>query len=165
VGQHGIELTERRGDKLSFLTFDNQASFIFDGEGTVDNGARLAAEGNLENDRSTDPYSQIIEYEIDEAEMTVRQRWQFGQGMTELYGGFASGTGVLKTTGNRLLVSNGADQRRMAANPYNPHVLEITEEGAVVFHLEIENTGFSAHRAGRIDLYHPERAIRRVGSR
>ncbi len=155
VGQHGIQITARGEERLSFLTFNNQASVIFDGPGTVQNGSTFTAQGDLGNDREGAPYSQIVEYEIDEAEMTVRQVWSFGEGRPELYGGFNSGVTLLPETGNRLLVSNGRDQHD-TDNPYNPHVVEITPDGDEVFHLEMINTEVSAYRSGRVHLYPPE---------
>ncbi len=155
VGQHGLEITERGEGRLSILTFNNQASFIFDGEGTVDNGAGLTFEGDLSNDRAEAPYSMIIEYEVDEIAMTVRQKWSFGEGEHDWYGGFASGVAQLGTTGNRMMISNGAEQLHMRINPYNPHVIEVAEDGEILYHFEAVDTQESAHRAGRIDLYHP----------
>lgn len=155
VGQHGLQITSSQEGRLSFLTFNNQASFIFDGPGTTGNGVTWGAQGDLSNDRAGGPYSQIVEYEVDEVHMTVKQIWSFGEHQPDLYGSFNSGVTLLKKTQNRLMVSNGMDQHDQEANPYNPLVIEVTPEGETVYRLEITNTEMSAYRAGRVDLYHP----------
>ncbi len=155
VGQHGLAIVPRDDGLLSLLVFDNQASFIFDGEGTVDNGVSWTAQGDLSNDRSLTPYSLIIEYVIDEDAMTVREAWSYGVDVPDLYGSHHCGVRYFADTGNRLMVSSGFDQHDQVDNPYNPVVLEFAPNGDLVFRLEIENTDFAAYRAGRIDLYHP----------
>ncbi len=155
IGQHGIEITDREEGKIAFLTFNNQASFIFDGEDTIDNGVTTAKQGDLSNDRAEEPFSQIIEYEVDEVAMTVRQKWSFGEYRSELYGAYNSDVCVLPVTRNRMMTTNGADWHE--DRPPHPHVIEMTLEGEELYHLEIENATFSAMRGGRIDLYHPER--------
>ncbi len=157
LGQHGISITSRAPGKLSMLVFNNQASFLLNGPGTIDNGVCPARFVGTANDRSDAPYSQIIEYEIDEEAMTVRRLWSFGEGDPELYGSRNSGVTLLKNTGNRLIITAGLDEKNLDDNPLNPHIVEVTESGEVVFHLEIQNTGLSAYQGGRVDLYHPER--------
>ncbi len=157
LGQHGLEITAREEGRLSLLVFNNQASFLMDGEGTTNNGVFLHAHGRLKNDRSSEPYSQIIEYEIDEAAMTVRRLWSFGEERPELYGSKESGVAYLRVTGNRLMLSNGGDQTAFDDNPYNPNIVEVTEAGDVVFHLQIRDAALSVYHGGRVDLYHPER--------
>jgi arylsulfate sulfotransferase len=109
----------------------------------------------LEGDRSGEPYSQIIEYEIDEEDMTVRRLWSFGEGERDLYGSRNSGVAYLKTTGNRLLITSGLDETDIVGDPHNPHIIEVTENGEIVFDLEIQGTGLSAYQGGRVSLYHP----------
>lgn len=155
VGQHGLYITSRTPGKISFFTFNNQASFVFDGVDTLNNGVTSDTQGDLSNDRSPVPFSQIAEYEIDENNMTVRQLWGFGENQPEWYGSRACGVNLLKKTGNRMLISTGGDQHDPAGEVLNPHIVEIAELEDVVFHLEIENTDLSAYRAGRVDLYHP----------
>ncbi len=155
VGQHGLAIVPRDDGLLSLLVFNNQASFVFDGEGTINNGVSWTVQGDLSNDRSPVPYSQIVEYVIDEAAMTVRQAWSYGENLPELYGSHHSGVRYFLDTGNRLMVSSGFDQHDQVDNPYNPIVIEFAPDGEILFRLEIENTDFAAYRAGRIDLYHP----------
>ncbi len=155
VGQHGVEITHREEGKIRIMTFNNQASFIFDGPGTVDNGSTLSAIGDLSNDRSLEPFSQIVEYEIDEVAMTVRKVWSFGEHQPELYGSFNSATYYVPETGNRIMTSNG-EKENLTEGPFNPHVLEVTPEGELRFHLAITNASVSFSHTGRIDLYHPE---------
>ncbi len=157
IGQHGIRIVGRSDRTITFLTFNNQASFLFDGVDSVDNGTTWETQGDLTNDRSALPYSQIIEYEVDEVDMTVKRIWSFGGDRPELYGGFNGGVNRLSTTENLLMVSNGADQHDPDGLALNPHVIEVTPRGEVVFHLEIQDTNLSAYRSGRVDLFHPAR--------
>jgi arylsulfate sulfotransferase len=156
IGQHGLVIASREAGRLNLLTFNNQASFIFGGPGTTNNGITFFMEGDLSDDRALESFSQIIEYEIDEEAMTVRKVWSFGEHRPELYGSFVSGVAQLKETGNRLLITNGMNMYRPQSNPVNPHVIEVSPSGDEVFHLEIENTNVLIFRAaGRVDLYHP----------
>ena len=154
VGQHGLVLTFRSKNKLRLMTFNNQASYIFDGPDTINNGAWFGMMSDRSNDRSEIPFSQIIEYEIDEAEMTVKKTWSFGEYDPELYGSFQSAVNVLPITGNKMMYSSGLSMVNTADNPRNPTVVEITGDDEVVFYFEIENTELLAYRAGRVDLYH-----------
>ena len=157
VGQHGLRITKRTENTIRIMTFSNQGSFIFDGVGTVNNGVSWSYQGDLSNDRANPPYSVAVEYEIDERAMTVRQVWSFGDYRNDLYGSYHSSVNYDPETGNRFFISNGADQQDLNNNPYNPNIIEIADDGEVVFHLQVTHTDHSAYRAGRIDLYHPGR--------
>jgi len=115
-------------------------------------------QGDLSNGRST-PYSMLTEYEIDEVSMTARHAWGFGAGRPELYGSYNSGVVWNEVDDHRFMTSNGTDLDTPGVFVFNPHLVELTPEGEVVFHLEIQNTEMSAYRGGRIDPYHP--ALRR----
>lgn len=156
IGQHGLAITHHAGDVMRFLTFDNQASFIFDGEGTVDNGVSKAGQGDLTNDRSDPPYSLLVEYEVNESFMTVTQVWSHGAHMEELYGSRNSGVWYDPATGNRMLFTNGLDPHSTPPGPMNPHVIEFNSAGEPIYRLEITNTTVSTLHAGRVDLYHPD---------
>jgi hypothetical protein len=164
VGQHGLIITSRDGNKLRLLTFNNQASYIFEGLGSINNGITFTAQGDLTDDRSLESFSQIIEYEIDEVLMTVRKLWSFGEHKPELYGSFTSGVEVLKNTNHRLLITNGVNMLTPQTNPLNPHVVEVTLEGEELYHLEISGSTKPVweavvRAAGRIDLYHPGQSL------
>ncbi|MBN2714520.1 MAG: aryl-sulfate sulfotransferase [Deltaproteobacteria bacterium] len=155
IGQHGLQITFREGDRLGLLMFNNQASYVFDGPDTTDNAVLFDVIGDISNDRDGDAmFSQIIEYEIDEAAMTVKKRWSYGEHQPDLYSDFSGGTNMFFSTGNRLLISNGK-KRQFEEYPYNAHVVEVTPAGEEVFHMEISDASFNAYRAGRVDLYHP----------
>lgn len=156
VGQHGLEITSREGAKLRLLTFNNQASVIFDGPGSVDNQLF----GDKSNDRYDELYSLMVEYEIDEDAKTVRQVWSYGEEMPEYYCSYRSGVNILKATGNRLMFSCGVDTVDMSDNPYNPHIVELTEDGEVVFHMEIVNTEQGLYRSTRVNMYHPNESAK-----
>jgi len=153
VGQHGLVITHREGDALRLLVFNNQASVLFDGPGTTNNGVSWEAQGDQSNDRPGGPYSQIAEYEIDESAMTVRLLWEYGAGLAALYGSHEGGVSVGAQTGNRFLITTGYDQHDEVGDPYNPIVLEVTPAGDVVSRLEATDSYHSAYRGGRVDLY------------
>ncbi|MBN2716362.1 MAG: aryl-sulfate sulfotransferase [Deltaproteobacteria bacterium] len=154
-GQHGLVITYRAKNIIRLLTFNNEASIIYDGADSIDNGSWFDRTGDRSNDRAETPFSQIIEYEIDEAEMTVKQIWRFGENMPALYGAYQSGVDVLPVTGNRMVVSTGVDMVDVENNPRNPTVIELNADNEIVFYLEIKETTQLAYRGGRIDLYHP----------
>lgn len=154
IGEHGIVLAGRDGERLSVLTFDNQASFLFDGQDSINNGSSFDQVGDLSNDRSEEPYSAMIMYEIDEKAMTVRQSFSYGEEQPELYGSYNGGVNLFARTGNLMMISNGSSQH-LADLGLNPHLVELSAQGDVVFHLELEDTELSAYRGGRVDLYHP----------
>ena len=139
----------------TFLTFNNQASFIFDGPGSVDNGVSPFAQGDLSNDRMDAPYSMFIEYEIDEMAKTVRQIWGYGQGEAIYYGSMTGSVNLLPN-GNRIMISSGYDSHS-DGNPSNPHVLEFSPDGRLLLHLSIIGAEWLAYSGGKVDLYHPER--------
>jgi hypothetical protein len=88
--------------------------------------------------------------------MTVKKVFSYGEHQPDLYGAFNSGVTYLEETNHRLLVTNGNKADFNGELPYNPHVVEVTEDGQEVFHLVISNAITSATRTGRIDLYHPQ---------
>ncbi|MBN2525998.1 MAG: aryl-sulfate sulfotransferase, partial [Deltaproteobacteria bacterium] len=155
AGQHGLEITYRTNKIIRLMTFNNQASYIFDGSGTIDNGAWFGRVSDRSNDRDETPFSQIIEYEIDEEAMTVKKIWSYGEHDPELYGSYQSTVEYFPVNDNRLLYSTGVSMVNTANNPRNPTAVEVTADGTVVFYLEIENTSLLAYRAGRIDMFHP----------
>ncbi len=150
VGQHGLRIIHREEGIVHLMMFDNFASTIFDGPGTTNN----ALKRDTSNDRGR--YSLLVVYEIDEAAMTVRQIWSWGEDDPDLFGSFASGVNLFEN-GNRFVISNGVDMANTRENPMNPQAVELTPDGEVVFRLQIRETELDAYRGGRIDLYHPER--------
>lgn len=154
LGQHGIRITAREEGTISFVTFNNQASVIFDGPGTRQN----LLQGNRSNDRSVEPYSAVIEYQVDETSRTVRQIWSYGVNNPDLFCSYRSGVKLMKETGNRLVFSCGVDRANEEENPLNPHVVEVDLLGDAFFHMKIENTDMSLYRAARIDIHHPDRS-------
>ena len=158
-GQHGLVITHRDKNIVRLLTFNNEASILYDGDGSVNNGSWFDSSGDRSNDRlnalGETPFSQMIEYEIDEAQMTVKKIWSYGEDDLELYGAYQSGLDVLPVTGNRMLFSTGVGMLDAETNPPNPTIVELNAKNEVVFHLEKEETTQLAYRGGRIDLYYP----------
>ena len=154
VGQHGVHVRSRGAGIRSVLTFSNQGSFVFDGPGTVNNGVSFVVQGDLANDRAVPPYSLLVEYLVDENEGTVQEVWSFGADDPELYGSYQGGVNAFEETGTRMMISNGTDQHD-PKDVLNPHVVEIADDGTVVFHLEIEETSFSAFHGGRVSFPAP----------
>ena len=155
IGQHGL-LVEREGQNVALTTFNNQASFIFDGPDSIDNGSTFTQWGDLANDRSAQPYSAVVRYSIDEEAKTVSEEFSFGADMSEFYGSFNGGVKRMKSTGNLLTNSNGSSQHEEQLG-LNNHIVELTAEGAPIYHLEIVNPTISAYRAGRLVFYRPLR--------
>ncbi|MDR0988227.1 MAG: aryl-sulfate sulfotransferase [Prevotellaceae bacterium] len=96
-------------------------------------------------------YSRIVEYEVDEKNMTVRQVWSFGYEQPQYYAHSRSSVQYLPRTKHVLFapglantLSNGVEGGR---------IMEIAPQtNEVVFELEIEDAkGF--HRAYRMPLY------------
>lgn len=100
-------------------------------------------------------YSRVVEYEIDEANKTVRQVWQYGKERGRAcYSPAISGVQYLPQTGNRLFCPGMSNQ--LTGNNTGGRIVEINPQtGEVVFELEIEtNTCASTfHRADRMTLY------------
>ena len=105
-------------------------------------------------------YSRAVEYEVDEAEMRVRQRWAYPQSEAErFYSSFLSDADWLPQTGNILITDGGRtrttdmaggepEQRRWA------RILEVTRDdpAETVFALVVDDdspTGWHVYRAGR----------------
>lgn len=106
---------------------------------------------------SPDVYSRVVEYEIDEENMTVRQVWQYGKERgRECYAAAVSGVQYLPQTDHRLFcpgMSNVFGDGRIGGR-----VVEIdpqTQE--VLFEMELPIGGMVAfHRVTRLSLY-PEK--------
>ncbi len=154
LGQHSLNITYRQGDIVTLLTFSNQASVIFDGEGSVDN----LVYGDTSNDRSLEPYSLVVAYEINEAERTVKQPWAQGQDMPELFCYYRSGVMLMESTANALAYSCGAELNNLENNPFNPHVIEWSSDGDIVFHMEITGPETGLYRSRRLNLFHPDQS-------
>ncbi len=154
IGQHGLNITYRSGDLIVLLVFNNQASVIFDGEGTTGN----LMEGDTSNDRSEEPYSLVVAYEIDEADKTVKQTWAQGHDMPELFCNYKSGVMLMENTANALAYSCGTEISNIENNPFNPHVVEWSGAGDIVFHMEIEGVETGLYQSRRLNLFHPDQS-------
>lgn len=98
------------------------------------------------NSRHNSYYSRVVEYEIDEANMSIRQVWEFGKDLgLDYYANAVSGVQELTQTGNRLFCPGTGGS----------HIVEIDPENEeIVFDLSIEiNSNMAFHRANRINLY------------
>jgi len=145
ISQHGLHIIENDSDILTLLNFNNCASKIFNGLG-----------------RTEEPYSLIVEYEINESTKTVRELWSYGENMPEYYSGANSGVNYFQSTGNRLMISNGQDVLDEEGNIVTPrivHIVEVTEQGEVVLLLEIGNTSENIRKGRGIELYNSARSL------
>jgi hypothetical protein len=79
--------------------------------------------------------------------------WRYGEGEAALYGSHEGGVNVGAVTGHRFLITTGFDQHDEVGNPYNPTVVEVDADGAVVSWWEGVDSEHSAYRGGRVDLY------------
>lgn len=99
-------------------------------------------------------YSRVVEYKINEKNMTVSQVWQYGKERgSECYGMAVSGVQYLKTTGNRLFCPGIGNT--LSDGSLGGRIIEINADTQeIVFEMELSgaaNTIF--HRASRISLY------------
>lgn len=100
-------------------------------------------------------YSRVVEYEIDEDNMTIRQVWQYGKerGRT-CYAPAMSNVEYLKKTGHRLFCSGMGN--KMDNNLWGGHIIEVDPQtNEVVFEMKVILTGglTAFHRAVRMPLY------------
>lgn len=105
---------------------------------------------NWFSDKET--YSRVVEYEIDEKNMTVRQVWQYGKERGEdCMANAMSAVAYLPITGNRLFVPSIGNL--LSNGKYGGRVIEVNPNtNEVVFELEIENNSYF-HRGSRLSLY------------
>lgn len=99
------------------------------------------------------PYSRAVRFHVDEAAMTVQQRWSYGEDLgAETFSPIVSDVDVLPN--GHVIWSPGA-----AWGPDGPTgvVLELDERDEVVFHARIRSTkptyGITFHRTERLTLY------------
>ena len=102
-----------------------------------------------------DLYSRIVEYEVDEENMTVRQVWQYGveEGRT-CYAPALSGVQYLEKTDHRLFCTGMGN--KFENGKWGGHIIEIDPKtNKIVFRMKVVlNGGLTAfHRANRISLY------------
>ncbi len=138
---HGVEVTPRG----TILVFDNgnHRATPFD--------EPLPAEAS---------YSRAVEFEVDEAATSVRQRWAYPQSDAErFYSSFLGDADWLPDTGN-VLITDGGRTRTVDTAEGEPEVrrwariLEVTRDdpAETVFTLVIDDdspTGWHVYRAGR----------------
>lgn len=98
-------------------------------------------------------YSRIVEYKIDEKQMTIQQVWQYGKERSECYSAAISGVQYLDKTGNRLFCPGMGN--KLSNGKGGARIIEINPQTQqVVFELElISDIVMVFHRADRISLY------------
>lgn len=107
----------------------------------------------LYNFVDAEKYSRVVEYEIDEQAMTIRQVWEYGKERgISCFSSHVSSVQYLEQTNNRLYCPGMNNQ---LSTGYGGRVVEINPQtGEVVFEAEVHTTGFPAfYRANRISLY------------
>ena len=99
-------------------------------------------------------YSRAVEYEVDEASMTVKQIWQY-RADPDIFSGFLGDADYLVGTGN-VLICDGAIE--VAAPVFKAHVVEVTRDDPPVrvFEAFIEDANlleqWTLYRAERLSL-------------
>jgi arylsulfate sulfotransferase len=108
-----------------------------------------------------DSYSRIVEYDIDETNMTVTQVWSYGKDADEvLYTALRGGVDLLPETGN-ILRADGVISKvdGVTPNPNYGRIQELTRDGEIVFDLLTSDPFGGAqigpYRADRVQLYDP----------
>ncbi len=141
--------------------------------------SRLICFDNGSNRSWTDPldpmenYSRGVEYEIDEANMQIRQLWEYGKvRQHELFSAYISDADYLPVTDNRLLCFGGIlknlngeavdvfdpETNRVSVAKNEIRLIEVSFSGEVVFEMRVtsEETnleGFRSYRAKKVPLY------------
>ena len=147
---HGLEITPQR----TLLLYDNGNS-----------RASPFEEQMPESDR----YSRVVEYDVDEAAMEVREVWTYGGPDGEqFYSSFLSDADWMPTTGN-VLITDGArtseieDATSGETVTHNwLRIVEVTHTTPAdkVFELVIDDeppNGWRVYRAARLPGFYPER--------
>ncbi len=94
-------------------------------------------------------YSRIVEYEVDETNMTVKQVWDYGSTREDCYAAAMSSVEYLPETKHVLFCP--AMGNKLSNGTYGGHVIEIDPQtNEIVFEMEICTY---YHRASRISLY------------
>ncbi len=94
-------------------------------------------------------YSRIVEYEIDETNMTVKQVWQFGKGLNNYFANQMSSVQYLPKTEN--VIFGPGTGTLLSDGTYGGHMVEIdpkTDE--IIFEMEVRS---NFQRAIRLSLY------------
>lgn len=143
----------------------HQHAPMITGDGTLllfDNGNYRASpfDGNPQVPDSAN-FSRAVEYEVDEAAMTVRQVWEYGENVGEtLYSGFICDADWMPATGNVLITfgavsyAGGVSSTDLGLGLTHTRIIEVTHDAVAdrVFDLQIyDPTG------GQITIYRSER--------
>jgi hypothetical protein len=93
-------------------------------------------------------YSRIVEFAVDEAAMTVRQVWSYGEGAGErLFGCYQGGAYRLPQTGNTFInyggvcTNDGVPARNSREGFCRARLMEVTPEKEIVFDMWIDSEG------------------------
>lgn len=99
------------------------------------------------------PYSRIVEYEIDEKNMTIRQIWQYGKERRECYANAVSSVQYLEKTGNALFCPGVGNT--LSDGGKGARIIEInTKTQEAIFEMEFSaSSPIIFHRANRMSLY------------
>lgn len=99
------------------------------------------------------PYSRIVEYEIDEKNMTIRQVWQYGKERRECYANAVSSVQYLEKTGNALFCPGVGNT--LSDGGKGARIIEInTKTQEAIFEMEFSaSSPIIFHRANRMSLY------------
>ena len=107
---------------------------------------------------SSNSYSRIVEYEIDEKNMTIRQVWEYGKERgRECYAPSKSNVQYLPQTGNYLFCPG--NDNKISETETGGHLIEIDPRtNEVVYELEaiLQGGNTAYHRATRMTLYPEE---------
>lgn len=99
----------------------------------LDNGHLLLFDNGLARNFGNEfTYSRVVEYEINDAERTIRQVWEYGRERgLDLFSGVTSDVDVLPKTGNRFITAGNV---RLGKLPPHAALVEITyPDNEVVF--------------------------------
>ncbi len=128
--QHSVRLTSEN----SFVCFDNGDNRYYEGEVTHNNS-----------------FSRIVEYEINETNMTIKEKWSYGKDRgLDLFSQFQSNAYMLES-GNYIvhsgMVRYNSDESRM-------RVVELNKDHIPVFEMSVQyGPATSSYRAYKVNLF------------
>lgn len=144
--QHAMEVlpdTDGNPDTVDILMFDNGYS---------------RNKANHWEDEGHPLYSRMVQYQINEKEMTVRQVWEYGKERPELFSMWRGDADQLEN-GNRIGVFNVRQKNEIDQENYMEHcvVVEVDQEKNVVWECygcsAIERNSYQNYRIERKEIY------------
>lgn len=164
---YGDKYLQPKGDDFEWFYSQHQPSILSDLDNNpdtldivlFDNGVHRAITKE-EAIEAEEAYSRIVHYRINEKEKTVEQIWDFGKEMgNEFYASIHSGAQYLEESGNYIGAFDAMSQTWPTAGwetyfnePQTSKVVEVTNEGEIVFQAEFKDYIYRAYKKSIKDI-------------